>query len=340
MKNRRWWIRLGTILFIVTILSAFCAIPVMAYLDNPSSMSVQSVRAFRNIVVDGDVVILFHANISFSGSYPSTPASDTITFRLYDTDGISLKASATPYIYSLFENNGYGDIISGFYLTSLGVWGSAYKIGIYGSPIYFSGLTPAIYDMQAVDWNSESENQTDQRDAMADYIYELCEDFSTIYSEYPLAAVNGGGVKSLSQYGENYLLGAIEGIYSMCPQVFFSNVHVPTRLSTQEFTMQKGIDYGHLLDGTDIERGLNRLGAYIDMSGKSLAVMFVLFACLVMLIVCYRKGWGWESGAVADSLLSILAAVLIGDTMYRLMIIGGLLAIIGLAWYFFHKRAA
>ena len=81
---------LSSVLAIV--LLCVVAAPVYA-LEPPDSMSIESVRAFRNLAETGDAVIIFHYKIGYGAGYPTTPASSSIIFRLYAENGTLLAAS-------------------------------------------------------------------------------------------------------------------------------------------------------------------------------------------------------------------------------------------------------
>jgi len=263
-------------------------------------------------------------------------------FRLYGVDGITLLSTVTPANYSLFETYGYGNSISCFYFPASEnlTWGSAFKINLYGLPAYFTGLSPVTIDMSSPDWNSEDTSQKSQRTAFYDYIVELGGTLSTIYPDIPLLVTTDSNV-ALSVYGAAYLASAIPGIYSLCPQLFFSQVYVPTVMTTQNYTMLMGTTYESRLEGTDLMRGLNRVGGYIGgVSGFFVLAFFTLGIAIAAVIFCIRKGWGFESGAIVAAGIILCSAVLSGNILYTLVMIGSLIAIIALSWVFYHKRTA
>lgn len=328
---------LAVILFLIIL--TVIATPVFAYLDNPTSMTIESVMWFRNVAVDGDMACIFHYNIAY-GTYPDTPASETIIFRLYDTDGETLKAVNAPYSYVLFATRGYGNGISSFYIPpgSGMAWGESYKINIHGLPLYFTGLSSYMEDIAAADWSTEDSAMASQQKALYDYVLKLCDDFKNIYTAVPLKVATDGEF-SLSPYGESYLTGAIPGIYSMCSQLFFSQVYVPRTMTTDNYTLSLAEQYKKRMEHTDIERGGNRIGAIFHVSGEFFYGVITTVLCIVACVITMRKGWGIESGLVISAGLVILAAVLIGDWIFTLCMVGMLVAAILLFWILHLKRA-
>jgi hypothetical protein len=316
------------------------ALPVFAYLTNPTSMTIVDRMAFRNLAQNGDITIIFHYKIACT-SYPTTPATSTILFRLYDIDGTTLKATSTPYMYSLFTTYGYGNGISGFYFPASSnlTWGASYKINIYGLPSYYTGLSPVTVDMTPLYWNMDNSTQEIQREKFYDYIIKLCDDFKPIYGSVPLKTTTDGEI-ALSIYGESYLTGAVPGIYKMCPQLFFSQVYVPTKMTTENYTMDLANKYKTRLQHTDIERGTNRVGALFGVSGEFLIGFVVIGLCVGACVYCMRKGWGLESGLTVATGIVICAAVLVGNVIFTMVMVGMLAAAIVLFWILYLKRAS
>lgn len=328
----------GGVLFAMLIASLLLAVPVFAFLDNPTSMSVESVKWFRNVAVDGDMVGIFRYKIPY-GAYPATPASSTIMFRLYDTDGVTLKATNTPYVYVLFATNGYGDGVSSFYLPpGSGTWGASYKINIYGLPAFYSGLPSYVLDIAVADWSTANSTTEAQRDDLYNYVLQLSDDLKTIYTTIPLKAATDGAF-TLSPYGESYFTGAIPGIYSMCPQLFFSQVYVPQKITTDNYTMALAEQYKSRLQGTDIDRGTRRIGALIGVGGQFVSGFFVIGLCVWACIYAYRKGWGIESGLLISGGIVTGAAALLGDAMFTIVMVAALVAGIAIFWILHLKRA-
>src|SRR3990172_6327807 len=143
------------------------AVPVFA-VDPPGSISVISAKVTRFLVEENDMLIVFHYNLDYA-SIPDEPASDTFSFRLYDTDGTTLLLSAIPYVYL---NNGYGQGVSAFYFSAedAPTWGGAYIINIVGSPAYFDPLpTPYNYPIASGDYVTVT-SQSANRSALKSYI--------------------------------------------------------------------------------------------------------------------------------------------------------------------------
>jgi hypothetical protein len=295
-------------------------------------MNIERVNTFRNVAAPGDMVIIFHADIPYS-TYPATTATESIIFRLMSVDGSTPLSTARPYIFTYFENNGYGDIISGFYFSATDnlTWGNAYNINIVGLPVYYTGMTPTIYTMTSSDYNAENQSQENQRTAMKNYVLELCDTFKTIYPDWPLKSTSMEGIV-LSQYGESYLIGAIPNIQAMCPSLFYLQVYIPETIPVQTYDMsvQEAINTG--IAHTDLERGAKRIGEKIGVDAKFILAILVLAGALWAAVKIVQKGYGVEWAALIAAAITLGASLIVGDTIFVLVMIGGLAAIIGLAW--------
>ncbi len=326
-------------LLLAVVLSLIAPLPVYAFLDAPLSMTFQSVKAFQNVAVDGDEVIVFHYRITYApDDYPLTPAADSIMFRLYSSDG-TLEATSRPYVFSAFATNGYKDGVSAFYFTESLPWEDACEINIIGVPVYFDPIpTPASYTMTIADYSTAS-NMTASRTGLYDEVMFLCDELISVYPSVTLKGSTDAGIV-LTSSGEAYFRGAIPGVQTMCPQLFFVQIYAPTKIAVEAYNMILQTKYTGTLEGTDLKRGMNRLGNVIGgVSGAFVLGIFVFLGCLSLCIWTMRKGWGLETGMVAGAGVVITGAVLIGDFLFTLTMIGGLIAAMGIMYVVAYKRA-
>lgn len=316
------------------------ALPVYA-LEPPDSMSIQSVRAFRNLAEIGDMLIVFHYRYVDASGYPTTPASSSILFKLY-SEGGDLLAASEPYVFYAFGTNGYGDGVSSFYFGADNVttdWGDALQIVMCGLPAYYDPLIPpASRIMTSADY-SGSEEIIDSQNDLYNKIMSLCITLTGIYPTVPLRAVTDG-VTVLSNYGETYFRGAIPGIQLLSPGLFLTQVYVPTVMPVEPYNMSLQDRYTARLIGTDLMRGADRLGDVVGGISGTFVWGFIVFAgCLALCIFTMRKGWGIESGMVGGAGFVILFALLMGDLFFTLTMIGALLAAMAIMFVFGYKRA-
>ena len=91
----------------------------------PSSVTLVNYYATNNLLGAGDFFLLIDYNIAYSGGYPTFPASDAFTFRLFDPTGSTEIADALPYVFTTATTgftgtNGYGrGVVAGGITTLL-----------------------------------------------------------------------------------------------------------------------------------------------------------------------------------------------------------------------------
>ena len=326
--------------FIIAVILLLTNVSVAYALDPPDGMSIQSVKAFQNLAEDGDLAIIFHYRIPYETyTYPTTPATDSIIFRLYADNGTLLSVSR-PYVYSPFETNGYGDGVSSFYFTEEDAppWEESFDINILGVPAYYDPIQTINYEMTAADY-STAELTVDSRYALYDTILSICDTFKTIYPEVALKATTDTGVV-LSQYGESYFRGAIPGLQTLCPQLFFIQVYIPERIEVEPYTMDLQTTYTERLQGTDLQRGAERIGDTMGgLSGSFVFGMIAFIGCIIACILTMRQGWGIEPGLGISTGIIILGAVLVGNALFTITMIGGLVGGMAIMFIFAYKRA-
>jgi len=290
------------------------------------------------------MLIIFHVNIPY-GSYPSVPASNTIIFRMYD--GSNLIAVARPYVYANFENNGYGDIISGFYFSAddAPTWGEDFTLNILGVPAYYTANVTKSFAMSSSDYSSAVDTE-DSRADLYNSVITLCDTFASIYPDVALKTTVGDSV-TLTSYGESYFRGAIPGLQTMCRQLFYVMTYVPAEIDIGEsYNMSLQTQYTARLDAvtdtgtSDIKRGAARLGTvFSGVGGSFILGIFIYIACMVLCIYTAKKQHGLEAGLFISILVMTGGAMLIGSMVFTLTMIVGIVAAIGIFYTQVMKRA-
>ena len=330
--------RLSISLVLAVVMAVSVQYPALA-VESPSGIEVESIMVFRNVAESDDMAVIFHYNITYNGTYPSTPASKTIAFRLYSSNGTDLLSTNKPYVFAAFGSNGYGSGVSCFYFSGSAniTWGSAYRLNILGLPAYFEEPPSYTYVLSAGDYFA-SESYIINREEFYDYIMDISETLATVYDVE--LTVSTGSTNVLSELGENYFRGAIRGIQAMCPQLFLFQVYVPEEIPVEDYDMSLGETYSQRLVGTDFMAGFDRMGTHLGgISGKFVFGIAVFAGCMGICIFTMRKGWGIEPGMLASAVIGVCAAILVGDWIFAMVMIGSLVAVMGVAWAIIGKRA-
>jgi len=333
--------RLAAILTLLACLS-ISGVAYAVFLESPSSITIDDVRVYRNLAETGDSLYVFQHEEAFtSDNYPVTPASDSFLFRLYGADNIT-KATVSPYVYPYFETNGYGSGVSSFYFgasDNAPVWGSAVRIEVVPSPAFFDSVDSVSYVITPTDYTS-STSQEANRSELENFVFLLCDRLEAIYTDTSvvLKTTSDSGIV-LSAYGELYFRGAIEGIQALCPDLFFIQVYIPERMSVVEYDMSLMDTYTDRLDDTDLGEGFENIGDMIGVSGSLTAALIFFGISLALCIWTSKKGYSVELGILGSAILGIMAAIIIGDIIFVLLMCAALLAVIGIMYMVVLKRA-
>ncbi len=333
------------IIYVLLVLGAVTILwvaPVYAFITAPTSITFSSVTAFRELSTSGDIDILFHYSMPYaSDNYTSTPASESIMFRVIATDNLTVLQTGVPYVYPYFESNGYGEGVGSFHFTSTDniTWGDAVTLQIVKLPAYFSPSETKSYTMTSSNYVTAT-TQEANRLLLKDYILLECDKLAASYSATGviLKATSDSGIV-LSSYGENYFRGAIPGLQALCPELFFIQLLIPEAMPTTAYDMSLQTTYTNRLVGTDMGAGFDRLGAIIGVGGAFAAAALNFVLTFALCIYVTRKGWGTEIGLLGGALMGIGLMLIVGDIVFTLVMVGSLVAAIGLVWIFMLKRA-
>ncbi len=290
--------------------------------DAPDSLLILSAQVARNTIETGDMAIVFHYNIYYSGTVPTDLASDTIIFRLHNPAGTVLIASAVPYV--MFDN-GYNTGVGSFYFDSATAptWGEAYRINIFGSPAFFDPLLDSYsFTLSASHYTSSAIGAVN-RLLMADYIISLARLMNEAYS--PVVFFGSTDMQIvLSDSGEQYFRGAIPGLQSIAPSLFLTQQFVPEP-EYPETDLAQTLTYAERLADSDVMRGFAAIGAEMAMPGEAVAGGLVFIIAIGFIILTIKLKWGRDPGMIAASGFLAAAAVLLGGSV---MVVGVVLALI------------
>ena len=331
---------------LLILMTLVITVPSALGLELPSSMEIPAnyVKVFRNLVETGDMLYVFEYNIAFTSDNFSDniSASESFIFRLYDTDNVTVLATATPYAFPFFDTNGYSHGVSGFYFANADTkpaWGSAVKIELYGLPTYFTPAQSCNYTLTASNYTSSTTQEANQT-ALYNYILLETDRLTKFYDDTGviLQGTSDTGMV-LSNYGENYFRGAIPGIQTLCPSLFYIQVYVPTRMdSATSYNMSLGDTYTARHATSDFGKGFTRIGEAMGVSGAFAGAGICFVLCIVVCIYFNKKGWSTEFGMFISAIICTFFAVTLGNIVFTVLMIIALLAAMGLVWMFLLKR--
>ncbi len=306
----------------------------------PTSITISNVKAFRNLAETGDMLVVFHYAMPYaSDNYSTTPASESVIFKLYDSDNATIKQTGSPYVNPFFNSNGYGEGVGSFYLEVADApdWLSAITIQVAGLPAFFT--LSKNYTLTTSDYVTQT-SQSDNQLLLKNYILLECDKLAASYSStgIVLKSTSDTGIV-LSPYGDLYFRGAVEDLQTLCPTLFFVQTLIPEIMPITTYNMTMEETYRTRLATDDLGKGFTRTGALVGLGGGATSAAITFIGVIGICIWTNRKGWGTEIGMLGGAIITIAMALLVGDIVYTVLMIGSLIAAIGIAWLFLLKKA-
>ena len=195
--------------------------PVWA-LDNPTIVNVGAVNAYRSVVEEDDLLIIFRYNIGYA-AIPGEPVSETFLTRLMDTDGTTQIGVNTPEAY---HDNGYGEGLASLYLTAAQVtaaavsWNDALVVRVDGNPSSFYAPPAAGTATLSTGAYSTGDNSRDNNQSqLTARVLAICQELQVLWGGSPLVDDTIIGTR-LTAAGELFLSLAIPGIRTMAPDAY------------------------------------------------------------------------------------------------------------------------
>lgn len=318
------------ILILVTafLLLLFCQ-PVLAA-DPPDSLEILSAQAYRNLVKDGDMLIVFHYNIHYATT-PDEPANDLFIFRVLSPDGEELGVVLAYAYYS----KGYEQGGSAFYWeTSTPTWGAANKVQIVGNPSQFSPPPELNYILSPSDYCGSTLKEENQK-ALADYLIDMARDLEVNWDKYLIGETQAGTV--LNEDGEAYFRGAIPGLQVMCPQIFYIQSITP-EYEERDWETGQATTYVERYKGTWVGDALDGVGDLLHVEPTMITGGFILLAMLGTMVLSHKFFDTTTPGLVLGLCLFVMGGVL-GFIPMAMIALGSLAIAMFLLYVFFFKPA-
>lgn len=335
-----------SITIVVSALLLLIVSPALAYITAPTSISIDpdSVLVLRNLAETGDLWIGFHYSMPYaSDNYSSTPASKSIMFRLRGTDNVTVLQTGTPYVNPFFGSNGYGEGDGSFYFsasdTNIPTWEDAITIDILGVAGFFSPAIITSYKLTPSDYTSSTTTEAN-RNELKTWVLLECDVLTTAYQSTGIImkATSDVGVV-LSAYGDIYFRGVIDGLQTLCPDLFLIQSLTPELMPVNTYNMSLQTTYTNRLVGDDLGEGFTLMAAQFGIAAGLFEAALVFGGVLALAIWSQRKGWGVEPGLLGGALVGIGLAIVVGDEIFTMVMIGSLVAVMGISWLLLMKRA-
>jgi hypothetical protein len=278
--------RFFLIFAVLTLVAVLIPQVVLADPPAPTSVTLVNYYATNNLLETGDFFLLIDYNIAYSGGYPTVPASNAFTFRLFDPTGSTEIADALPYVFTTATTgftgtNGFGEGVVAYYFNSASAptWAINYIIKVSGNPAEFS--TPPEYDFElpSIAYQSSTDNAT----GLANKLRTIATDLSIQWGVPLLSDTSATSVFTAD--GEGYFRNAIPGVQSLAPNIFESQQEQSPDTTSASYDTSLSNTYQHRFDNSWVHTSL---AAGADLFHLPLP-LFVGIFCLAGCIWLIKK---------------------------------------------------
>lgn len=294
-------------LMLALILSPFLLCnAVFAISDPDSSPTITKVKANRNLIETGDVLLYGDYFIPYA-SVPSTSASDSFIFRLLD--GTTEKGIITPY--SLMDN-GYNRGCFSFYFSAADnlTWDVAYTIRISQNPSQFDDPTYVDYIMSSASYTG-STDQKDNQTELAINIIAMATRLENYYDDYDFLDTGPAGTVLSSPIGETYFRNVIYGVQGMASSLFMVQA-LELDTTDIDWTTNQTDTYQSRFAGTWVGENATATGEEFNLSAQSvMGLALILPICFGSVILSSIKWKKAEPGFVVSA-VALIPALLMG----------------------------
>ena len=261
-------------------------IPQVVFADPPAPTSVTLVNyyATNNLLETGDFFLLIDYNIAYSGGYPTVPASNAFTFRLFDPTGSTEIADALPYVFTTATTgftgtNGFGEGVVAYYFNSASAptWDLNYIIKVSGNPAEFS--SPLEYDFQlpSAAYQSSSDNATGLANELRTIATQL-----SIQWGIPLLS-DASATSVFTADGEGYFRNAIPGVQSLAPNIFEDQQEQSPDTTSASYDTNLSNTYQHRFDNSWVHTSLAAGADLFHLPLPLFVGIFALAGCIWMI---------------------------------------------------------
>ena len=205
-----------------TLAAFFWALSPVWALDNPTTVNVGEVNAYRSVVEEDDLLIIFRYNIGYA-AIPGEPVSETFLTRLMDTDGTTQIGVNTPEAY---HDNGYGEGLASLYLTAAQVtaaavsWNDALVVRVDGNPSsFYAPPTAGTATLSTGAYSTGDNSRDNNQSQLTARVLAICQELQVLWGGSPLVDDTIIGTR-LTAAGELFLSLAIPGIRTMAPDAY------------------------------------------------------------------------------------------------------------------------
>ena len=251
----------------------------------PSSVTLVNYYATNNLLETGDFFLLINYNIAYSGGYPTVPASNAFTFRLFDPTGSTEIADALPFVFTsattgFTGTNGYGQGVVAYYFNSASAptWDLNYIIKVSSNPAEFSSPLEYDFELPSAAYYSLSNNNV----PLANELRTIASDLSTQWNIPLLSDTSSTSVFTAD--GESYFRNAIPGVQSLAPDIFEdASQQSPDTTESSSYNTNLSNTYQHRFDDSWVHTSLAAGADLFHLPLPLFVGIFALAGCIFMI---------------------------------------------------------
>jgi len=299
----------GLLIILSSVAAVLCFVsPVFATIAQPDSTpTVSFLHVNRNLLTPGDVAVTGEYNIPYAAT-PDVNADQTFYIRIIDpADGTTELGTITPYVYF---NSGYGHGAFMLYFASGIPWLTSYIVRISENPAQFSVPTNFDYTINAADYFTASDEQAENQADLASQIIKLATIIQTHLPTYTFVQTIPGRTVLAAPTGETYFANAMQGLQSMCPELFLIQLEYPD-LTTTNWTTTQADSYTARFNANWVGSATNATATQFHITPAMVTgLIFTMPICAGAIIVSSRKYQRAEAGFIVCLIAIILSFIM------------------------------
>lgn len=280
-------------------------LPALADPAVPDALEVRGVIACRDLLEADDMAVAVHYNIDYSiTGEPSDSAQDLFLVRLLD--GATQLGVTRPYPY---YNDGYSQGIVLLYWSAADAptWEDEYTVRIQGTPAAWATPPEENFTLGDSSYSGVS-GQAPNQQALYDWMVDAIEDLETNWTVSLLEHTEEGAV--LNETGQSYMTGAIPGLQSLCPGLFWIRSSTIDTTPRTWGTGQADL-YAARYDGTWVGDAMDGVADLFGVSAQLIgSILFVLIPFIFIMVISERRFFTSTPALIALPLLMAMGALM------------------------------
>lgn len=273
--------------------------------DDPDALEIRDVIACRDLVEEDDMAVAVHYNILYDPTAePAETAQELFLVRVLD--GVDQLGVVRPYPY---YNDGYDQGIVVLYWSAADAptWEDEYTVRIQGTPAAW-GTPPVTNFTLGSSSYSGLDGQAANQQALYLWMVDAVESLESNWTVSLLEHTDEGAI--LNETGQSYMTGAVPGLRSLCPGLFWIQSTAIDTTPRTWGTAQADL-YAARYDGTWVGDAMDGAADLFGVSAQLIgSILFVLIPFILIMVVSERTFYTSTPALIALPLLMAMGALM------------------------------